>query len=213
VASACETALHALRKLGVTLVDVDLPDIEAADQAVSFLVALYEPRMDIPAYLRDLGSEITLEKIVERTASPDVRATMMSLMNEETRIPEAAYAAAINTHRPRLIDIFSSCFARERIDATIFPTTPLTARPVGEDETVELNGHRVPTFLTFIRNTDPGSNAGIPGITLPIGLSPKGLPIGLALDGTAGSDRRLLAIAAKLAEHFAPLPAPNRDLQ
>jgi indoleacetamide hydrolase len=39
-------------------------------------------------------------------------------------------------------------------------------------------------------------------------LSPQGLPIGLALDGPAGSDRRLLAIAAKLAEHFAPLPAP-----
>ena len=203
VASACEGALEVLRKLGVTLVDVDLPGLAEADQAVSFVIALYEPRIDIPAYLHDIGSDVTLEQMVEQTASPDVRATMMSLMNPQTGIPDAAYAAAIATHRPRLIEIFADCFKRERIDATIFPTTPLTARPIGEGETVELDGNRVPTFLTFIRNTDPGSNAGIPGITLPVGLSPAGLPIGLALDGPAGSDRRLLAIAAKLAEHFA----------
>jgi indoleacetamide hydrolase len=209
VAAACEGTLEGLRKLGVTLVDVELPGLAEAGQAVSLIVALYEPRIDIPAYLREIGSEITLDQIVAQTASPEVRATMRSLMDEATRIPDTAYAAAIDTHRPRLIGIFADCFSRERIDATIFPTCPLTTRPVGEDETVELNGARVPTFLTFIRNTDPGSNAGIPGVTLPIGLSRDGLPIGLALDGPAGSDRRLLAIAAKLAEHLAPLPAPH----
>jgi Asp-tRNA(Asn)/Glu-tRNA(Gln) amidotransferase A subunit family amidase len=209
VAAACEDALRVLRALGVTLVDMDLPGLAEADQAVSFVVALHEPRIDIPAYLREIGSDITLEQIVEQTASPDVRATMMSLMNEETRIPDAAYAAAIATHRPRLIEIFADCFADQRLDATIFPTTPLTARPIGEDETVELDGSRVPTFLTYIRNTDPASNAGIPGVTLPVGLSPAGLPIGLALDGPAGSDRRLLAIAARLAAHFTALPAPK----
>jgi len=209
VAAACEDALQVLRKLGVTLFDMDLPGLAEADQAVSFVVALHEPRIDIPAYLREMGSDVTLEQIVEQTASPDVRATMMSLMNEDTRIPDAAYAAAIATHRPRLIEMFADCFAHQRLDATIFPTTPLTARPIGEDETVELDGNRVPTFLTFIRNTDPASNAGIPGVTLPVGLSPAGLPIGLALDGPAGSDRRLLAIAAKLAEHFTALPAPK----
>jgi len=52
----------------------------------------------------------------------------------------------------------------------------------------------VPTFATFIRNTDPASNAGIPSISLPAGLSTHGLPLGIELDGPAGSDRRLLAI-------------------
>jgi mandelamide amidase len=53
------------------------------------------------------------------------------------------------------------------------------------------------------------SNAGIPGVTLPIGSSPEGLPIGLALDGPASSDRRLLAITAKRTENFAARPAPK----
>ena len=60
-----------------------------------------------------------------------------------------------------------------------------------------LNGRPCPTFPTFIRNTDPGSNAGIPGISLPAGFC-DGLPVGLALDAAAGRDRRLLAIAAAI---------------
>ena len=81
------------------------------------------------------------------------------------------------------------------ISALLFPTAPLTARPVGDDETVELNGEQVPTFPTFIRNTDPASNAGIPGISLPAGLSSDGLPVGMELEGPQGSDEALLAIA------------------
>jgi Asp-tRNA(Asn)/Glu-tRNA(Gln) amidotransferase A subunit family amidase len=68
---------------------------------------------------------------------------------------------------------------------------------------VELNGQRVPTFPTFIRNTDPGSNAAIPGISLPSGLSPDCLPLGMELDGPAQSDDRLLAIAAAIETVFA----------
>jgi mandelamide amidase len=56
----------------------------------------------------------------------------------------------------------------------------------------------VPTFPTYIRNTDPASNAGIPAISLPAGTAANGLPIGMELDGPAGSDQRLLAIAAAI---------------
>ena len=59
-----------------------------------------------------------------------------------------------------------------------------------------LNGERVPTFFTFIRNTSPGSVAGIPGISLPAAMTAAGLPLGLELDGPAGDDARLLALAA-----------------
>ena len=73
----------------------------------------------------------------------------------------------------------------------MFPTTPLPARPIGQDETVELNGEQVPTLFTYIRNTDPGTGAGLPGLDVPAGLTPAGLPIGLELDSPAGSDRAL----------------------
>ena len=61
---------------------------------------------------------------------------------------------------------------------------------------VSINGGPlVDTFGTFIRNTDPGSNAGIPGLSLPAGLTAGGLPVGLELDGPLGSDARLISIA------------------
>jgi mandelamide amidase len=77
---------------------------------------------------------------------------------------------------------------------------------VGHDVTVQLNGQALPTFSAFIRNTDPGSNAGIPGVTLPAGLA-GGLPVGLGLDGPAGSDRGLLALAAAVEAVLPPLPS------
>ena len=63
----------------------------------------------------------------------------------------------------------------------------------------------------FIRNTDPGSNAGIPGPTIPAGLGPTaGLPVGLSLDGPRGSDERLLAIGLAIESVLGRTPAPKR---
>jgi Asp-tRNA(Asn)/Glu-tRNA(Gln) amidotransferase A subunit family amidase len=67
----------------------------------------------------------------------------------------------------------------------------------------------VPTFATFIRNTDPGSNAGIPGISVPAGLTRSGLPVGLELDAPHGADARLLSVAAAMERALDPMPAPN----
>ena len=67
-----------------------------------------------------------------------------------------------------------------------------------------------PISLLFIQNTDPGSNAGVPGIQVPVALGASSkLPVGLELDGPAGSDRRLLAIGMALDDVFGRLPAPS----
>lgn len=89
---------------------------------------------------------------------------------------------------------------------------------VAQDETALLaaaasqdaDGKRVPTFATYIRNTDPGSTAGIPGISLPIGLTPQGLPVALELDGPPGSDPHLIAVAAAIERTLPAMPAPPR---
>ena len=91
----------------------------------------------------------------------------------------------------------------------VFPTTPLPAAKIGEDDTVELNGVPVPTFGTFIRNLCPGSAAGIPGLTLPAGMTKAGLPVGIAVDGTENGDHQVLAIALALETLLPRLPAPR----
>ena len=115
-------------------------------------------------------------------------------------MPEAVYRKALDVDRPRLRRACADYFAEHAVEAVIFPTSPVSARPIGDDETIELGGERVPTFPTFIRNTDPGSNAGIPGLSLPTGLASTGLPVGMELDGPVGSDVRLLAVGAAVEE-------------
>lgn len=126
-------------------------------------------------------------------------------------IPEAVYRDAVNLYRPQLQEAYREAFRKYNIVALVFPTTPLPAQPVqGSDENVNLNGKPAPTFGTFIQNTDPGSNAGIPGLTLPMAKTAAGLPLGLELDGPAGSDRTLLAIGLALETLFKPLAAPGK---
>src|SRR5260370_164654 len=54
-ARICEAGLDALEHAGAVLIEVDLPNIAALDQAVSFTVALYEVKRDLDRYLEDDG--------------------------------------------------------------------------------------------------------------------------------------------------------------
>ena len=65
-------------------------------------------------------------------------------------------------------------------------------------------------FLLFIQNTDPDSDAGIPGVQIPVALGASSkLPVGFEIDGPPGSDRHLLAIGMALEKVFGRLPPPG----
>jgi indoleacetamide hydrolase len=114
--------------------------------------------------------------------------------------------------RKVLQDTYSRHFREHGIAAIVFPTTPAPAAKIGDDETFLLNGNAVPTFPTFISNTSPGSVGGIPGISLPVGTTATGLPVGIELSGPEASDQQLLAIAAAVENLFPRPPAPRAPL-
>ncbi|MEJ8820592.1 indoleacetamide hydrolase [Variovorax humicola] len=197
-------AVDRLRASGVEFVEVPMPGLFELAGAVGFPVALFEFVRDMTDYLGYANRGIDLKQLVDGVGSPDVAGLARSLLGEGA-VPESVYLEALKV-RGQLQALHADTFSSAGVHALLFPTTPLTAAPIGQDETVLFNGQQCPTFLTFIRNTDPGSNAGIPGITLPAGLS-AGLPVGLALDGPTGSDRRLLALAAAIEAVLPPLQA------
>lgn len=125
---------------------------------------------------------------------------------EPPSIAKNVYDEAITVHRPMPA---TSRGTRWRRSCSRPRRSPLAAAPIGDDQETALDGRKVPTFPTFIRNTDPGSNAGIPGLSVPAGLTRAGLPVGLELDGPVGSDRKLLAIGLALEKLLGPLPAPK----
>lgn len=208
VAETVENVLHRLADAGVTLVEADVADVGALNGAISFPVALFEFMQDLPLFLKEHGLDHSLQDVCDGVGSPDVKGVFLSQLGEDA-MPEAVYRQAMDVERPRLQTAYAHYFSDHRLDAAIFPTAPLPARPIGQDETVELNGAQVPTFPTFIRNTDPASNAAIPGISLPCGLSADGLPLGIELDGPAGADERLLAVAAAIENVLGFSAAPD----
>jgi mandelamide amidase len=203
-------AFAKMKAVGVVLVAADVPDLLALNAKVSFPVALYEVTVDLPAYAGRYGIGLDFKGFAEKVASPDVQGLFAALVKgEPPTVPTSAYDEAIKVHRPALQRAYAEYFARHKVAALAFPTTPLAAAPIGADQETELDGRKVPTFATFIRNTDPGSNAGIPGLSIPAGLTGAGLPVGLELDGPVGSDRRLLAIGLALEKVLGPLPGPK----
>ena len=190
-----DRALQALEKAGAVLVDADIAGVGGLNAAVSFPVVLFETARDLPVFLAENECGISMAELIAGVKSPDVKGVLESLTGEGA-IPEAAYREALETHRPKLQAACRACFRENDIAALVYPTTPLPARPIGDDETVELRGERAPTFPTYIRNTDPGSNAGLPGVSVPAGNTSGGLPVGMLLEGPENSDRRVLEIAA-----------------
>jgi mandelamide amidase len=201
--------LARLRQAGAELVEVDAAQIAALSEKVSFPVALYEANVDLARYLKRYRIALDVAGLAERIASPDVKGLFASAIvpGAKDAIPRKVYLEALAA-RPALQKLYARTFKAQRLAALVFPTTPLPAAPIGDDGKTKLNGVDVPTFATFIQNTDPGSNAGIPGLTVPIGRTSGGLPIGLELDGPAGSDRRLLGLGLALEALFGRLPAP-----
>lgn len=207
-----DAALEKLRQAGVTIVEVDMPRLKELNDGASFPVALYEAYDDLKAYLDRHRVGLSVEQVAAAAASKDVKATYDGLvvprkLPAPNGVVDAApiYQTAMQRARPALVAHFADTFRTYGIDALVAPTTPHVAVVQGPEAS------RLETFLRFIRNTDPGSNAGIPGLTIPAGLGPStGLPVGLSLDGPRGSDERLLALGLAIEDLLGRTPPPRR---
>jgi mandelamide amidase len=210
--AAFRVGLDKLKSAGVTVVDVEMPKLGELNGQVGFPLALYEAYDDMVAYLKHTGTGITIEELAKQISSPDVKGTYDGLViprklpgpNNTVVDAKPAYDAAMATARPALQALYKDTFAKNKLDAIAFPTTPKVAIASNPDSSSLAN------FLLFIQNTDPGSNAGVPGIQIPVALGASSkLPVGLELDGPSGSDRRLLAIGMGLDKLFGRLPPPS----
>jgi mandelamide amidase len=210
VARVVEAALERLRAAGATIVEAPLPGMAALVSQVTGPVQLHDAGPALTAYLRESGSAVTLEALVAQ-ASPDIRGLLsrFALPGAAGAISEAAYRAAVDVHRPAMQRRLADWFATNRVSAMLMPATMTTAPPIGQADTVEIDGRRVAFQQAVARNISPGSTAGLPGLVLPAGLTPAGLPAAIELDGPAGSDRALLAIGLAVERALGPIPAPK----
>ncbi|MCK9512843.1 MAG: indoleacetamide hydrolase [Pigmentiphaga sp.] len=205
IAAAFEAVLQRLSRAGAHIVQADMAGRDELNGQIGFPIVLYELERDLPPFLAAEGRELSLAQLHAGIGSPDVAAIVAQQLGDEA-VTTDEYQRALQL-RSRLQGMYAEHYRQHRLDAAIFPTCPLPAPLLGLDVTVPFNGMESPTFLTYIRHTDPGSVAGVPGLGLPMGLV-RGLPIGLALEGPPHSDRFLLALGERIAADLPPTPPP-----
>ena len=217
VKTVADSAKKKLADAGVVFVDADLTGIMALNDAISFPIALHEPVAAIPAYLSANSAPVTtVAQVQAGLASPDVVGAFGAIAGD---VFGGAYADVMATKRPALQKLYKDYFAAQGVECVLFPTTLLAAPKI--DTATGSSSGKLPytvggvakqtardTFGTCIFNTDPCTNAGIPSLSIPAGLTSGGLPVGMEIDGPLGSDANLLAIGMAIEAVWGSLKAP-----
>ncbi len=220
VRTVADAAKKKLADAGVVFVDADLVGIMDLNDTMSFPIALHEPVAAIPAYLSANSAPVTtVAQVQAGLASPDVVGAFGAIAGD---VFAAAYAAAMvptTGGRAQLQKLYKDYFAAQGVECVLFPTTLLPAPKI--DVVEGSSAGKLPytvggvakqtardTFGTCIFNTDPCTNAGIPSLSIPAGLTAGGLPVGMQIDGPLGSDTNLLAIGMGIEAVWGSVKAP-----
>src|ERR1700682_6451204 len=183
VARQVDAAAAALRRRGLRLRDVRIPEMEwtVATQLVT---------------LRAEASALHARWIRTRPRAygPDVR-TRLQL---GALVAGADYVLA-QRMRARIREAMSRVF--RDIDILLLPTTPITAPVVGE-RTVRWRFGEEPVDGALGRLTAPFNLTGRPALSVPFGAA-AGLPIGVQVVGQWNDETRMLAVG-RLIEEEAP---------
>jgi 2-dehydropantoate 2-reductase len=164
-------ALDQLREVGFELLDVDVPELEIADEALGAIVLreAYETHHDL---LAREGAAY----------GPGTRA----LLDAGAGVTAGAYAEALAA-KERVAVGFARVF--EEVDVVAGPTVAYPAPP--EDPPVG-----TPQGDLEARFTGPYNLAGVPAVSVPCGIAEGRLPAGLQLAAAVGEDELVLSAAA-----------------
>lgn len=201
VIDVVDAALDRLRERGVTVIDVEIPDdIELASGAGLDLVFFETPRLVAARHARGVEAPAPFDQLIGSLASPDVRQVGEGIVAAHLSVQ--AYELA-RRRRWELRRAYDVALASSGVDALVGPTAMVLPPPIGDDDLIDVDGCKLPTFGSIIRNAGPGSVAGVPMLSVPAGFSGSGLPVGLCLEGRFFGDDALLAVGESIAAALA----------
>ncbi|MBL7523533.1 Asp-tRNA(Asn)/Glu-tRNA(Gln) amidotransferase subunit GatA, partial [Frankia sp. CNm7] len=194
-----DEAVALLAQLGAEIVEVSCPHFDYA-LAAYYLIAPSEcssnlARFDAMRYGLRIGDdgEAGAEEVMSRTRDvgfgPEVkRRIILGTYALSSGYYDAYYGQAQKV-RTLISRDFSAAF--ERVDVLVSPTTPTVAFPIGAkvDDPIAM-------YLNDLC-TIPANLAGVPAMSVPVGLS-DGLPVGFQIMAPAFADDRLYQVGGAL---------------
>jgi len=197
-----------LKSAGAKIKDVSLPHTKYALPSY-YIVAPAEASSNLARYdgvrygLRAKGADVIA--MYENTRAAGFGAEVKRRILIGTYVLSAGYYDAYYLKAQKVRTLIKADFdtAFETVDAILAPTTPGPAFALGEK-----SGDPVEMYLNDIF-TVTVNMAGLPGMSVPAGLSSEGTPLGLQLIGKAFDEETLFRTGRIMEEAAGPLAKPH----
>ncbi len=204
-----------LEQAGAKIVDINLPHTRYALPCY-YIIAPAEAssnlaRYDGVRYGKRIEAE-TLDAMYEATRADGFGEEVQRRILIGTYALSAGYYDAYYLKAQQVRRLIKEDFEKafNDVDAILTPTTPTAAFPLGAEVSDPITMYLNDVF------TVPANLAGLPGISVPAGLSKLGLPLGLQLLAPPFEEGRLFSVANAIESQAQFLLAPARaagDLQ
>ena len=202
-----------LEDAGAALVDISLPHTKYALPAY-YVVAPAEASSNLARYdgvryghRATLGQGDDIATMYEKTRAEGFGDEVKRRVMIGTYVLSAGFYDAYYNHARKVRALikkdFEDVFA-DGIDAILTPATPSAAFPLGQkfDDPVQMYLNDVFTVTVNL--------AGLPGISVPAGLDPDGLPLGLQLIGKPWEEGELLDFALAIEDRAGFVAKPEK---
>ncbi len=195
VQRAVEAAVAEYKKLGATVVDISLPNMELS-VPVYYVLAPAEAssnlsRFDGVRYGHRAAGYTDLMDMYKRSRAEGFGAEVKRRILIGTYVLSHGYYDAYYIRAQKLRRLIAGDFveAFKQCDVIMGPTSPTTAFKLGEK-----SADPVQMYLSDIY-TIAVNLAGLPGMSIPCGFDGGGLPVGLQIIGNYFDEARMLNVA------------------
>lgn len=187
-----QQAFAHMTMLGAEIVDITIPDMAQLISNSGLIGHEFETDLDV--YLETFGSTRypSLEAIVASGRYHDAVAPLLTRSAAAEQDPQL-YADAMAA-RDELRQAIDTVMDAQQLDLIAYP--PISAMPVQLGDSQPGN------------NCSLSGNSGFPALSLPIGFSDNGLPVGIELLGRFLSDAQLLALGYAIEQSWSQRRAP-----
>jgi aspartyl-tRNA(Asn)/glutamyl-tRNA(Gln) amidotransferase subunit A len=190
VAAALQNTIAALKGVGISIVEIDLPN-QAQLTAASQLVLATE------------AAALHKRWMIERPQ--DYGPQVLMRLENGLAVTGVAYLEAMRWRGPALA---AHLAAVNGVDAVLAPVSPMPAPRI--DETDIGNGPGAEALIQRVtRFTRPINYLGLPALSIPAGFTKSKLPIGMQLVGRPFDEATLLTIGAtfqRATDHHTKVP-------